>query len=238
MFHLTKKSLKKWTHLSIQYFRSIGSIHLLTPTRPRMAKYMQEVHKLVSWKKITIEKRGFSRTLVTWSSTKCPNLQDMKCVGMQQLEAVRRLKAAGKTFSRTLHLCFVPDEEVGGRRGKGRTGEIWMVNVASSLGKVFSPIFWFTGMKALLSSKTLEPYNIGFVLDEGLASGMVPWNNCKYPLTEMTIVMYFIHHAFGRLLPFRGRLWHDSRVLCGKSDLAIWCHMSWRSRPWLKIHWK
>jgi len=69
--------------------------------------------------------------------------QDMKCVGMQQLEAVRRLKAAGKTFPRTLHLSFVPDEEVGGVKG----------------------------MKALLTSKSLEPYKVGFVLDEGLASG-------------------------------------------------------------------
>jgi len=69
--------------------------------------------------------------------------QDMKCVGMQHLEVVRRLKAAGKTYSRSLHLCFVPDEEIGG----------------------------VTGMQALLSAKLLDPYNVGFVLDEGLASG-------------------------------------------------------------------
>jgi len=69
--------------------------------------------------------------------------QDMKCVGMQHLEAVRRLKGAGKTFPRTLHLSFVPDEEVGGIKG----------------------------MKALLTTNSLEPYKVGFVLDEGLASG-------------------------------------------------------------------
>lgn len=69
--------------------------------------------------------------------------QDMKCVGMQHLEAVRRLKAAGKTFPRTLHLSFVPDEEVGGVKG----------------------------MKPFITSKSLEPFNVGFVLDEGLASG-------------------------------------------------------------------
>ncbi len=34
--------------------------------------------------------------------------QDMKCVGSQYLEAVRRLKAAGAVFPRTIHLCFVP----------------------------------------------------------------------------------------------------------------------------------
>jgi len=35
-------------------------------------------------------------------------LQDMKCVGMQYLEAIRRLKAAGVTCRRTLHITFVP----------------------------------------------------------------------------------------------------------------------------------
>merc|ERR1712150_40258 len=70
--------------------------------------------------------------------------EDMKCVGMQHLEAVRRLKAAGKSFPRTLHLSFVPDEEVGGVKG----------------------------MKPFITSKSLEPFNVGFVLDEGLASGM------------------------------------------------------------------
>ena len=37
-------------------------------------------------------------------------------MGMQHLEAVRRLKAAGQAFPRTVHLSFVPDEEVGGVR--------------------------------------------------------------------------------------------------------------------------
>nr|XP_009940795.1 PREDICTED: aminoacylase-1 [Opisthocomus hoazin] len=43
--------------------------------------------------------------------------QDMKCVSIQYLEAVRRLKAEGKCFARTIHLTFVPDEEVGGHKG-------------------------------------------------------------------------------------------------------------------------
>ena len=38
--------------------------------------------------------------------------QDMKCVGIQHIEAVRRLKEAGETFRRTIHLVFVPEEEV------------------------------------------------------------------------------------------------------------------------------
>ena len=43
--------------------------------------------------------------------------QDMKCVGIQHIEAVRRLKKSGKRFKRTIHLTFVPDEEVGGSDG-------------------------------------------------------------------------------------------------------------------------
>jgi aminoacylase len=36
--------------------------------------------------------------------------QDMKCVGIQYLEAIRRLKKAGVKLSRTLHISFVPGE--------------------------------------------------------------------------------------------------------------------------------
>ena len=36
----------------------------------------------------------------------------MKCVGIQHIEAVRRLKEQGKKFKRTIHIVFVPDEEV------------------------------------------------------------------------------------------------------------------------------
>lgn len=34
--------------------------------------------------------------------------QDMKCVGIQYLEAIRRLKQRNITLRRTLHLTFVP----------------------------------------------------------------------------------------------------------------------------------
>lgn len=34
--------------------------------------------------------------------------QDMKCVGMWYLEAVRKLKGAGTSLLRTLHLTYVP----------------------------------------------------------------------------------------------------------------------------------
>lgn len=34
--------------------------------------------------------------------------QDMKCVGIQYLEAIRRIKSAGIKLKRTLHISFVP----------------------------------------------------------------------------------------------------------------------------------
>ena len=35
-------------------------------------------------------------------------LQDMKCVGIQYLEAVRRLKKENKQFARSIHITFLP----------------------------------------------------------------------------------------------------------------------------------
>jgi aminoacylase len=68
--------------------------------------------------------------------------QDMKCVGIWYMEALRALKQAGKTFKRTIHLTFVPDEEIGG----------------------------FDGMKAFIGTPLFKSLNVGFALDEGLAS--------------------------------------------------------------------
>uniref|UniRef100_A0A8C1Y7Z5 N-acyl-aliphatic-L-amino acid amidohydrolase n=1 Tax=Cyprinus carpio TaxID=7962 RepID=A0A8C1Y7Z5_CYPCA len=65
--------------------------------------------------------------------------QDMKCVTIQYIEAIRRLKAAGKRFSRTIHLTFVPDEEVGGHKG----------------------------METFVKHPEFQKLNIGFALDEG-----------------------------------------------------------------------
>ncbi|XP_054809142.1 uncharacterized protein LOC129311135 [Prosopis cineraria] len=68
--------------------------------------------------------------------------QDMKCVGMQYLEAVRRLKASGFQPLRSIYLSFAPDEEIGGHDGAEKFAE----------------------------SEVFENLNIGVVLDEGLAS--------------------------------------------------------------------
>lgn len=68
--------------------------------------------------------------------------QDMKCVGMQYLSAIRSLKKEGKTFKRTIHLTFVADEELGGGRG----------------------------MKPFVLTDDFKKLNVGFSLDEGIAA--------------------------------------------------------------------
>jgi aminoacylase len=68
--------------------------------------------------------------------------QDMKCVGVQYLEAIRRLKAKGFKPRRTVHVSFVPDEEVGG----------------------------YKGMKEFVRTPEFKSLNVGFAMDEGIAS--------------------------------------------------------------------
>ncbi|KAK9164760.1 hypothetical protein Syun_005662 [Stephania yunnanensis] len=68
--------------------------------------------------------------------------QDMKCVGLQYLEAIRGLKESGFKPDRTVYLSFVPDEEIGGHDGAERFAE----------------------------SDKFQSMNVGIVLDEGLAS--------------------------------------------------------------------
>ncbi|XP_021753263.1 aminoacylase-1-like isoform X1 [Chenopodium quinoa] len=68
--------------------------------------------------------------------------QDMKCVGLQYLEAIRKLKDSGFEPTRTIYLTFVPDEEIGGH----------------------------DGVEKLAESDLFKKMNVAFVLDEGLAS--------------------------------------------------------------------
>jgi aminoacylase len=69
--------------------------------------------------------------------------QDMKSVSIQYLEALAALRAAGHAPLRTVHALFVPDEEVGGARG-----------IRPLLG----------------DAAAVRALDVGFVLDEGLAS--------------------------------------------------------------------
>lgn len=66
----------------------------------------------------------------------------MKCVGLQYLEAIRKLKIAKFEPIRTVYLSFVPDEEIGGH----------------------------DGAEKLANSEIFDKMNVGIVLDEGLAS--------------------------------------------------------------------
>lgn len=65
--------------------------------------------------------------------------QDMKCLGTQYLAAIRELKKKGVQLKRTLHLTFVPDEEIGGE----------------------------FGVKAFVHTPEFKELNIGFAIDEG-----------------------------------------------------------------------
>ncbi|XP_038213797.1 aminoacylase-1-like [Zerene cesonia] len=69
-------------------------------------------------------------------------VQDMKSVAIQYLETIRRLKNKGITLKRTIHLSFVPDEEIGGAKGMGK----------------------------FVESEHYKKLNVGFALDEGIAS--------------------------------------------------------------------
>lgn len=68
--------------------------------------------------------------------------QDMKSVSIQYLEAVRRLQRDNVVLKRTIHLSFVPDEERGGE----------------------------LGMREFVKTESFSKLNVGFALDEGLAS--------------------------------------------------------------------
>ncbi|GBP34800.1 Aminoacylase-1 [Eumeta japonica] len=68
--------------------------------------------------------------------------QDMKCVGAQYLEALRKLRARGVALKRTVHVSFVSDEEIG------------MPN----------------GMSEFVKTQEYRNLNVGFSLDEGMAS--------------------------------------------------------------------
>ncbi|XP_062081503.1 uncharacterized protein LOC133787035 [Humulus lupulus] len=68
--------------------------------------------------------------------------QDTKCVGMQYLEAIRRLRASRFEPVRSIYLSFVPEEETGG----------------------------YDGAQKFAESKTFMEMNVGIMLDEGLTS--------------------------------------------------------------------
>ncbi|XP_013193618.1 aminoacylase-1 [Amyelois transitella] len=89
-------------------------------------------------------------------------VQDMKAVGVMYLEAVKRLKSKGLRFKRTIHLSFVPDEEVGGLKGMGE----------------------------FVKTEDFKRLNVGFSLDEGLASAGEDYHvyNAERSIWHMTVI--------------------------------------------------
>lgn len=70
------------------------------------------------------------------------HLPNRKCVCVQYIESIKKLKSIDFQPLRTVHLSFVPDEEIGG----------------------------VDGMNVMLQSDWFSSLNIGLALDEGLAS--------------------------------------------------------------------
>jgi aminoacylase len=68
--------------------------------------------------------------------------QDMKCVGIWYMEAIRKLKEEGFNPIRTIHVIWVPDEEIGGH----------------------------DGMEKLIETDFFKKLNVDFAMDEGLAN--------------------------------------------------------------------
>ena len=119
--------------------------------------------------------------------------QDMKCVGMAYLEAIRALKASGFVPRRTLAVSFVPDEEIGG----------------------------LAGMGAFVQSAPFAALSVGLELDEGWASEGEHFPVFYAERTAWWVVvkasgqpghgsklydggaMEALHGAVGRLLAFR-----------------------------------
>ncbi|EDV42526.2 uncharacterized protein Dana_GF16976 [Drosophila ananassae] len=100
--------------------------------------------------------------------------QDMKSVGCQYLAAIRSLKASGYKPNRTVYLTYVPDEETGGE----------------------------CGLAALVKGEYFKSLNVGFSLDEGMAS-----EDNSYP------IFYAERTAWHLRLKFSGTAGHGSLLL-------------------------
>lgn len=111
-----------------------------------------------------------------FAATMCPNgdivargSQDMKCVGIAYLEAIRRLKSESKRLKRTIHLVYTPDEEIGSGNG------------------------------AEQFAKQLEELNVGVCFDEGLPSptnNFYVFNSERSTLCNYLNIIIFLYTPF------------------------------------------
>lgn len=106
----------------------------------------------------------------------------MKSVGMQYLEAVRKLKLEKKTFPRTIHVTFVPDEENDGP--------------------------W--GMRCFVKHREFKDMNVGFALDEGIASP-----------TQVFNVFYDERSPFSVEICCRGNPGHGSKFIVDSAPVKF-----------------
>jgi aminoacylase len=88
----------------------------------------------------------------------------MKCVSIQYLEAIRKLKAEGRKCLRTIHLTFTPGEILSCSLLYARIYLIACTIVTDE------EIDSKKGMRVFIKSPEFKLLNIGFSLDEGLAS--------------------------------------------------------------------
>lgn len=125
--------------------------------------------------------------------------QDMKSVGMQYLGALRYFKRKQITFKRTIHVMFVPEEELGGDGG----------------------------MADFVHTVEFRNLNIGFTLDEGLfmtASSTFCFND-SYFLIRHCVTKRCFQHFLCRALYLAHHFqsqWH------ARSRLVIVEKYSWR----------
>ncbi|XP_065088295.1 aminoacylase-1-like [Ochlerotatus camptorhynchus] len=114
--------------------------------------------------------------------------QDMKCVGIQFLGVIRALKLEGRRLKRTLHVVFVPDEEIGG----------------------------ILGMKDFVKTDHFKALNCGFGIDEGYASENETFR-LTYGERTMRPVHFFISGTAGHgSLLLNGTAGEKARYLIDK----------------------
>lgn len=97
--------------------------------------------------------------------------QDMKSVGVQYLAAVRALQKDGVTLKRTVHIMFVP--------GTTRCGAVSFTSTDTCVRRTIFMLLSLPideeisgpfGLKEFVKTGDFRALNVGFSLDEGVAS--------------------------------------------------------------------
>lgn len=89
--------------------------------------------------------------------------QDMKCVGVQYLAAIRALKADGIVqLKRTVHVMFVP--------GKYLAGLTFVCTLYIFSNLIDEETGGELGMRVFINTAEFRALNVAFALDEGIAS--------------------------------------------------------------------